>query len=150
MNSHAEGFEIFGDEAAGGFAGGFVPGMGLGDEEVDGEVQLGEGGGEFDAQHAAADDGGAAAGVGVGVLFAVDVGSAFALGFFDGIVEAVGVAEAAEVKNVGELGAGDAELVGGSAGGDGEFVEGDFFAVIESDHATGGVQEGRAGDGGEA
>jgi hypothetical protein len=67
----------------------------------------------------------------------------------DGVAEAVGVGEGAEVEDVGEVGAGDGEAAGGGAGGDQEGVEGDLLSVVEADGVAADVELGGAAVGAE-
>ena len=55
------------------------------------------------------------------------------MGGVDGMAEAVGVVDGAEVEDVGEVAPGDGEVAGGGTGGEEEGVEGDFLAVVEAD-----------------
>lgn len=71
------------------------------------------------------------------------------VGGVDGVAEAVGVFDGAEVEDVGEVGAGDGEAAWGGAGGEEEGVEGDLLAVIEADGAAGAVELGDAAVGAE-
>src|SRR5258708_6714844 len=114
--------------------------MGSSDDQIDRKAKLRERGGKLDAEQTAADDAGDAAVSFRGVLAGSGEGATFVSGVFDGMMQAIGLGERAQIVNIGELGAGNVQLAGGAAGGDEELVEENFLAVLERDALAVGVE----------
>src|SRR5688572_1411822 len=75
---------------------------------------------------------------------ALVVRAAFGFRFVDRFVQALGVAERAQIMQAGQIGAGDLEWGGGGADGEQQLVKRDVFPAVERDGTTNGIEVCRA------